>query len=133
MDWKSVNFDWNRARAFLVTAEEGSLSTAARALGMAQPTLGRQVAALERAIAQLCDAGHLPADYGKYHLTLTRVLVAARLLAPDSKPPANSAQLVLAQASGCDDYSDLLHMITKARHGIALQWAKTFGEKLELD
>jgi DNA-binding transcriptional LysR family regulator len=48
MDWNSVNFDWNRARAFLVTAEEGSLSAAARALGMAQPTLGRQVDALER-------------------------------------------------------------------------------------
>ena len=48
MDWRSVNFDWNRARAFLVTAEEGSLSAAARALGLAQPTLGRQVTALER-------------------------------------------------------------------------------------
>ncbi len=48
MDWKAVNFDWNRARAFLVTAEEGSLSAAARALGMAQPTLGRQVDALEK-------------------------------------------------------------------------------------
>lgn len=47
MDWRSVIFDWNRARAFLVTAEEGSLSAAARALGMAQPTLGRQVDALE--------------------------------------------------------------------------------------
>lgn len=47
MDWRSVQFDWNRARAFLVTAEEGSLSAAARALGMSQPTLGRQVAALE--------------------------------------------------------------------------------------
>ncbi len=47
MDWRSVDFDWNRARAFLVTAEEGSLSAAARALGMAQPTLGRQVTALE--------------------------------------------------------------------------------------
>lgn len=47
MDWRSVKFDWNRARAFLVTAEEGSLSAAARALGMAQPTLGRQVRALE--------------------------------------------------------------------------------------
>lgn len=47
MDWRSVKFDWNRARAFLVTAEEGSLSAAARALGMAQPTLGRQVDALE--------------------------------------------------------------------------------------
>lgn len=47
MAWRSVAFDWNRARAFLVTAEEGSFSAAARALGMAQPTLGRQVAALE--------------------------------------------------------------------------------------
>lgn len=47
MDWRSVKFDWNRARAFLVTAEEGSLSAAARALGMTQPTLGRQVDALE--------------------------------------------------------------------------------------
>lgn len=43
-----MKFDWNRARAFLVTAEEGSLSAAARALGMAQPTLGRQVDALEQ-------------------------------------------------------------------------------------
>ena len=48
MDWKSVNFDWNRARSFLVTAQEGSLSGAARALDMSQPTLGRQVAALEK-------------------------------------------------------------------------------------
>ncbi len=47
MDWRSVKFDWNRARAFLVTAEEGSLSAAARALDMQQPTVGRQVAALE--------------------------------------------------------------------------------------
>ncbi|MEJ6120727.1 LysR family transcriptional regulator [Vibrio sp. 2-Bac 85] len=34
--------------AFLVTAEEGSLSAAGRALGIAQPTVGRQVAALEK-------------------------------------------------------------------------------------
>lgn len=47
MDWRGQAFDWNRARAFLVTAEEGSLSAAARALGLTQPTLGRQVAALE--------------------------------------------------------------------------------------
>lgn len=47
MDWRSIKFDWNQVRAFLVTAEEGSLSAAARALGVAQPTLGRQVAALE--------------------------------------------------------------------------------------
>lgn len=41
------SFDWNHVRAFLATAEEGSLSAAARALGLTQPTLSRQVAALE--------------------------------------------------------------------------------------
>ena len=50
MNWKSIAFDWNQARAFLVTAEEGSLSAAARALGLTQPTLSRQVAALEETL-----------------------------------------------------------------------------------
>jgi len=60
MDWRSVNFDWNRARAFLVTAEEGSLSAAARALGMTQPTLGRQVSAFEKELGIILfeRAGH---------------------------------------------------------------------------
>lgn len=48
MDRRNIKFDWNRARAFLVTAEEGSLAAAARALELTQPTLGRQVAALEK-------------------------------------------------------------------------------------
>ncbi len=50
MNWNSVSFDWNQARAFLATVEEGSLSAGARALGVTQPTLGRQVAALEDAL-----------------------------------------------------------------------------------
>jgi DNA-binding transcriptional LysR family regulator len=50
MNWKSVKFDWNNTRAFLVTAEEGTLSAAAKALGLTQPTLSRQVAALESEI-----------------------------------------------------------------------------------
>lgn len=47
MNWASIKFDWNNSRAFLVTAEEGTLSAAAKALGLTQPTLSRQVAALE--------------------------------------------------------------------------------------
>lgn len=39
--------DWNHIRAFLATATHGSLSAAARELGLTQPTLSRQVAALE--------------------------------------------------------------------------------------
>lgn len=50
MEWQRTAFDWNQARAFLVTAEEGSLSAAARALGFTQPTLSRQVAGLEETL-----------------------------------------------------------------------------------
>ncbi|MEL6523474.1 MAG: LysR family transcriptional regulator, partial [Pseudomonadota bacterium] len=50
MEWKGAAFDWNQARAFLVTAEEGSLSAAARALGLTQPTLSRQVAGIEETL-----------------------------------------------------------------------------------
>ncbi len=50
MNWQTSPFDWNQARAFLATAEAGSLSSAARALGLTQPTLSRQVAALEEAL-----------------------------------------------------------------------------------
>ena len=40
--------DWNQLRAFLETAETGSLSAAARKLGLTQPTLSRQVVAIEQ-------------------------------------------------------------------------------------
>ena len=42
------NLDWNQLKAFLQTAETGSLSAAARKLGLTQPTLSRQVAAIEK-------------------------------------------------------------------------------------
>jgi DNA-binding transcriptional LysR family regulator len=45
---KRINhMDWNQLRAFLATAQTGSLSAAARQLGLTQPTLSRQVAAIE--------------------------------------------------------------------------------------
>lgn len=47
MNWNSIAFDWNQARSFLAVAEEGSLSAAAAVLGVTQPTITRQIAALE--------------------------------------------------------------------------------------
>lgn len=47
MSVKTNDFDWNKAKAFLVTSEKGSYSAAAQALGLTQSTLGRQVQALE--------------------------------------------------------------------------------------
>lgn len=42
--------DWALVQSFLAVAETGSLSAAARTLGASQPTLGRQVKALEDAL-----------------------------------------------------------------------------------
>ena len=53
MDEAPNSFDWSQARAFLATAEEGSFSAAARRLKLTQPTLGRQVAALEKDLGVL--------------------------------------------------------------------------------
>lgn len=47
MNWQAISFDWNQVRAFLATAEEGSFSGAARVLKTTQPTIGRQISALE--------------------------------------------------------------------------------------
>lgn len=59
MNWKAISFDWNQVRAFLATAEEGSLSAAARALGLTQPTLSRQVNGLESELGvTLFERGH---------------------------------------------------------------------------
>ena len=45
-----MKFDWNHAKAFLLTTQTGSLTAAAKALGTTQPTLSRQIAALEDAL-----------------------------------------------------------------------------------
>ena len=50
MNWQAVSFDWNQVRAFLATAEEGSFTGAARVLRSTQPTVGRQIAALEESL-----------------------------------------------------------------------------------
>ncbi|WP_374618347.1 LysR family transcriptional regulator [Pandoraea sp.] len=46
------NLSWDLYRTFLAVLTEGSLSGAARALGITQPTAGRHIAALEAALGQ---------------------------------------------------------------------------------
>lgn len=47
MNRQAISFDWNHARAFLAVVEAGSLSAAAVVLQQTQPTIGRQITALE--------------------------------------------------------------------------------------
>ena len=47
MDNAGRSLDWALVQAFLAVAEHGSLSAAARATGVSQPTLGRHIKAFE--------------------------------------------------------------------------------------
>lgn len=76
MNWQAVSFDWNQLKAFLATVEEGSFSAAALKLNTTQPTISRQVTALEESLSvtlverhvkgpTLTKAGHELLDHAR--------------------------------------------------------------------
>jgi glutamate-ammonia-ligase adenylyltransferase len=88
--------------------------------------------ALHEAIAELAEAGKLPESFAAAYLLLARLLVAARLFAPDGAEPPSAAQAALAHACEQPDYPALLRALAEARQGVAKFWAELFGEKLEV-
>ena len=84
------------------------------------------------AIGELIAGGFLPPAFADHQALLGRLLVAARLLAPDLAEPPELAQAVLAQACGQTDYPTLLRALADARHGVAATWADLFGVRLEI-
>ena len=83
--------DWALVQAFLVVAEEGSLSAAARRLGASQPTLGRQVRAAEAALGLTLFQRH-PRGFA-----LTEAGVA---LVPPARAMAEAMRQIALYAAG---------------------------------
>jgi DNA-binding transcriptional LysR family regulator len=83
--------DWSHYRAFLAVLRDGTLSGAARELGLTQPTLGRQIAELERQLGTALfirsQRGLVPTD-------------AARDIAPHAEAMAAAAGSMMRAASG---------------------------------
>lgn len=88
---------------------------------------------LREALDLLTAAGLLPPDLLHAHDVLTRFLVAARLLAPDSQPPGEAACLALVGACGYGAWDELEAGIKRARMLVAEAWLAAFGEKLEIE
>jgi glutamate-ammonia-ligase adenylyltransferase len=88
---------------------------------------------LLRAVDLLIGAGLLPSVLAEHHALLARVLVAARLLAPDGAEPSPAAGQALARACGHGDYPALVRALGDARRGVAQVWLDVFGERLEID
>lgn len=84
------NLDWSLVQVFLAVAETGSLSAAARKTGQSQPTVGRQIKAIESALG-------LP-----LFIRQSRGLIlnetGARLLTHAQKMHAAAAQIALEAA-----------------------------------
>ncbi len=87
---------------------------------------------LSGAVAALVEAGLLPPGLIAARECLTRLLVSARLLAPDAQVPPLAARAILAQACRCADWASLREAVDAARALVAQTWADTFGESLEL-
>lgn len=90
------------------------------------------VPAIPEALAGLAKANLLDPAITEAHRTLSRFLIAARLLAPDWQEPSSSARAVLASACECDDWSCLTEKLAAARAAVAAAWQATFGEQLEI-
>lgn len=85
--------DWTLLRSFLAVAETGSLSGAARALGLSQPTLGRHIAEIEAALSVTLFARTARG------LALS---VAGTALAPHARAMKAAAQALSLAAAGLD-------------------------------
>lgn len=87
---------------------------------------------LALAVAGLVAAGSLPAGVAPAFAVLSRLLVTARLLAPDGDEPPPAARGALAKACGCGDWQELTDRILEARRQVAAAWASVFGAELEI-
>ena len=88
---------------------------------------------LGEACGELIAGGALPAEIQGAHDFLTRLIVAARLLAPDLALPEGAAAEVLAGACHCSGPKSLLQSLGEARHCVAAAWHSVFDQALEID
>jgi len=88
---------------------------------------------LGEAVRALAAAGLVPEALVAAHDTLTRLLVAGRLLAPDALVPAPAACMALVRACGYGDWQSLERGLDRARTDVADAWRGAFGETLETD
>lgn len=88
---------------------------------------------LGRAVDDLIESDYLPVGMRQAHDFMTRLLVSARLLAPDLSEPPAAAASALAKACGCDGYGELLERLAIARQSVAAVWEDIFDERLEFE
>jgi DNA-binding transcriptional LysR family regulator len=122
--------DWNHYRAFLGVLREGSLSGAARTLGLAQPTLGRQIAELERnlgaALFIRTPRGLVPTDIARDIAPHAEMIAAAasatrRLASGGASDVAGTLRITASEVIGAEVLPALLAQFHRLNLGVKIE------------
>jgi DNA-binding transcriptional LysR family regulator len=126
--------DWHLYRAYFAVMREGSLSGAARMLGMTQPTVGRQVAALEAALgislfARSLD-GLAPTDAALRLRPAAEAMAAAaemaqRLTSGEFDEERGTVRITASEVMGAEVLPPILARFHERYPAIALELALT--------
>ncbi len=109
--------DWNLYRSFLAVMREGSLSAAARSLGMTQPSMGRHIHALEAALGRplftrssegLKPTAHAEQLLGPAQAMASAVQEAARLSSGEQAQARGTVRITASQVMGGEVLPELL-------------------------
>ncbi len=82
---------------------------------------------LGEAIAALVTAELMPPEMAAAHDFLTRLLVTARLVAPDAQPPSEATRALIARALRVETWDAVLARLDTTRQQVRAGWAATIG------
>jgi DNA-binding transcriptional LysR family regulator len=124
--------DWSLYRAFLAVLGEGSLSGAARSLGLTQPTLGRQIAELEAALGAALfirsPRGLLPTDSARDIASHAEAMAAAagamkRAASGGTSDAAGVVRLTASEIIGAEVLPALLAEFRRVHPAVKIELA----------
>ncbi|MBO9516175.1 MAG: LysR family transcriptional regulator [Variovorax sp.] len=135
MKCMSMNLlDWESQRAFLAVLREGSLSAAARAMGVAQPTVRRRLDALERSIGVALftrsPTGLTPTDaardLGAHAETMAAAADAfARAASADPGAVSGTVRITASEVVGAEVLPSMLAGLQRKHPGLAFELSLT--------
>jgi len=130
----ATNLNWELYRSFLAVLTEGSLSGAARALGITQPTAGRHIEALEAAFGQSLftrsQTGLLPTDAAtalRAHLEAMRNAAAAleRTASARDQELSGVVRISASEVIGVEVLPAVIAQLRRAHPGIVIELVTT--------
>lgn len=122
--------DWSLYRTFLAVLDEGTLSGAARALGLAQPTVGRHIEALQQALGfalfTRSQHGLLPTEAARQLRPYAEALAATaaallRAASSQSGEARGAVRVTASEVIGAEILPTILGPLREAHPGLAIE------------